>query len=262
MPSQRPLSGTTAIRPLLRRLGLDDREVEVYLALLPMKIARASRVASAAKQTRSHTYLVLRSLEQKGLVSEIERGKVLHFIAEPPQRLLGYIEDREEELHSLKPLVSGALPFLQSLTSPLVGKPRVTMLTGLDGMRQVYRDILREEFSAFFNPEVMYKAFDGNMMHQLFGKHFTFHGRDLLVHTDATELYLSEMDEQIGEDYSIRILPKGLQFGTDTIIYGDTVALLAYDDEKTIVRIENQNIANSFRAWFETLWGISKQARL
>src|SRR3989338_10781704 len=77
-----------SIRSLLKRAGLDEREAEVYLALLSLKKARVSLIAKEAHQSRSHTYLVLRSLEQKGLVAELTQGAVISFVAEQPQRLL------------------------------------------------------------------------------------------------------------------------------------------------------------------------------
>lgn len=246
-----------AIRPLLKRIGLDERQVEIYLALLPLKVARASAIAKAARQSRSHTYLVLRSLEEKGLVAEIERGKVLHFVAEPPQRLLSYITDREQELHDLKPIVESTLPLLRNLTPPLVGKPRVTLLQGLEGMKQVYRDILREEFRAFFNAEVMYDTFGVNIVLKLFGKQVRLHGHDLLVDNPGAKRYLREVEQH--KDYEVRLLPKGVAFGTDTIIFGDTIALFAYDADLTIVRIENQNLADAFRSWHGALWNIGRK---
>lgn len=63
MPPPQP---SPALRPLLKKIGLNERETEVYLALLPMKIARASVIAKAAQQSRSHTYIVLRTLQEKG----------------------------------------------------------------------------------------------------------------------------------------------------------------------------------------------------
>jgi hypothetical protein len=44
------------------------------------------------------------------------------------------------------------------------------------------------------------------------------------------------------------------------MIVGDIVSLFAYDDQQTIVRIENKNIADAFRAWFEILWNTSSPA--
>lgn len=247
-----------AIKPLLTRLGLDEKEIEVYLTILPLKVARVTDVAKAARQSRSHTYLILRSLKEKGLVSEVERGKVIHFIAEPPERLLSYVQDQEQEYRDLHPLVEGVLPVLKNMTAPLVGKPRVTMLSGMKGMKQLYRDVFQHEYVAFFNPQAMFDAFDCVVTQTIFGKDYELHGRDLLVDNDGSKKYLDEII--YGNSNFIRILPKGMSFGTDTIVFGDTVALFAYDAEKTIVRIENQNIADSFRSWFEVVWEVSKDA--
>ena len=185
----------TSLRALLARLGLDDREIEVYLILLSMKVAKASAISRAAKQSRSHTYLILRALEEKGLVAEIERGKILHFVAEPPERLLSYLKDREQEYHDLQPLVEGAMPLLQSLTSAYVGSPRVTMLKGIDGVKQTYRDLLRHEFMGIYNPQASYDVFGGNVVTMLFGKGVKLRGKDLLVNNNDAHKYLLEVPQ-------------------------------------------------------------------
>ncbi len=257
MPSPSANTENRSIRALLRRIGLDEREVDVYLALLPLKIARAAAVAKAAKQSRSHTYLVLRSLEEKGLVSELERGNILHFVVESPQSLLSYVRDREEELQALQPLVEAAIPQLKGMTSPFVGQPRVTMLHGVDGMKQVYRDVLPNDFCALFNAESMYTNFGRNVVKILFGKDAGLRGRDLLVNNAASKQWLREVKPN--DNYQVRLLPKGMTFATDTNVSGDIMAIFAYDDEQTIIRIENQNIADAFRTWFEALWAMSKE---
>lgn len=248
---------TDAIRPLLKRIGLDDREVEVYLALLPLKMARTSAIAKAAKQSRSHTYLILRSLEEKGLVSEVERGAIIHFIAEDPQRLLSLVQDRERELHDMQPLVASMIPVLAGLTGVLPGQPRITMLKGKEGVRQIYRDFLAHEFLGLFNAQAMEDAFGGNVVQSIFGKHIKLHARDLLVDNAAGRRFARDMAH--GETYEARFLPKDMAFYSDTIIFGDTIALFAYDDEKTIVRIENKHLADTFRVWFEGLWSLAKR---
>ncbi len=246
-----------AIRPLLRRIGLDEREVDVYLVILGLKLARATTISRAAKQSRSNTYLILRSLEKKGLVAEVERGKVIHFIAEHPERLKHYIKNREDELHSLEPLIDGIIPLLSSFTKPLEGAPRVTMLQGIEGMKQIYRDGLRQGICGIFNPAAMYEAFGENIVTRVLGKE-PLRGRDLLVQGPSTERYLTEIPPH--EDYAIRLLPASTRFLSDTMIVGDIVSLFAYDDQQTIVRIENKNIADAFRAWFEILWNTSSPA--
>jgi predicted DNA-binding transcriptional regulator len=245
-----------AITSLLRRLGLDDREITVYLALLSLRTARASAVAKAAKQSRSHTYLVLRSLQEKGLVAEVERGKVMHFTAESPERLLGYIEGQEEELKSLKPLVRGALPYLQSLQHPLLEQARITTLHGAEGMKQVYRDLLGTEFRGFLNPQTTEHAFGRESFKTLLGKRTELKGRDLLVDGPAAKRYVQDIRQH--EGYEIRLFPTGIEFPGDTIVSGDTVAFLTYDREGTIIRLEHRSIAQAMRAWFDLLWQLGR----
>ncbi len=245
-----------AIRPLLRRIGLDEREIEVYLALLAMKTARAAQIAKTAKQSRSHTYLILDALKEKGLVSEIERGSVMHFVAEPPERLLSYVKNRGQELRSLESLVQGAVPYLSSLTPRLVGQPRVTVLHGLEGTKHVYRDVLTREFVAFFNPKVDLDAFGGNIILMLFGEDVKLHGKDLLVDNDAARKYIAEVPQSA--DYAIRLLPKGITFDADIIVFANEIALFTFADEPTIIRIENPQLADAFRALHKVFWEMSE----
>lgn len=244
-----------SLRPLLMKLGLDEKQVEIYLALLSLKSAKASEIAKTAKQSRSHTYLILRELGEMGLVSEVEESNILRFIAEPPERLLSYLREKEEEYKGLQGLMKGALPLLHSLSSDYLSAPRVTVMKGLDGMKQVYRDVLVHPFVGIFNPQKSEDMFGQNLVTMLFGKSAELKGRDLVVNNEGGRKYCEEII--VNEEYQIRLLPEGVHFDTDTMVYQDNVILFAFDDDKTVIRIENKKIADTFRAWFEILWGIS-----
>ncbi len=249
--------GLASLRPLLLRIGLEEREVEVYLALASLKQAKASAVARTARQTRSHTYIILRSLEAKGLVSEVDRGRVLEFIAEPPERLLAFVQEKSREYKALEPVVAGALPLLAAMSRPLEGRPHVTLLQGMDGMREVYRDALAGEICGFFNPASMYEAFGENIVTKLFGKEAQLRGRDLIVDGPEARRYVEEVPAN--EHYDVRLLPAHVQFSTDTIVYGDRIALFAFDSTQTIIRMENKKLADTFRSWFEAMWSVSEK---
>jgi predicted transcriptional regulator len=257
MPKQPSADMHASIKPLLKRVGLDDKETEIYLTLLSLKAAPASDIAKQAKQSRTHAYVILRELEKKGLVSESRQNGSLQFVAEPPERLVSYLKDRETEYRELQSLVEGALPVLSSLTTSYVGAPRITVLKGLEGMKQVYRDILTQKFAGIYNAQTSLDAFGDNIVTMLFGKDAKLHGRDLIVQNEAATQYLRDLPSD--SDYSIRLLPKDVSFDTDTIVYGDNVALFSYDDERTIIRIENRKIADSFRSWFEVMWAVSEK---
>jgi len=247
-----------SLHSLLQRIGLEQKEADIYLSLLALKHAKASEIAKHASQSRSHTYLILRELEQKGLIAEIEHGGVLQFVAEPPERLLSYLKDREREYKNLQSLVQGAMPLLSGLNASDIEPPRVTVLKGIDGMKQVYRDILSQEYVGIYNAQTSLTTFGDNVVTMLFGKDAQLKGRDLIVDNEGARRYIKDIPPNDG--YLIRLLPKGITFQTDTIVYGDTMTLFAFDDERTIIRIENRKIADAFRAWFEILWNTSKPA--
>jgi len=248
-----------SLSSLLQRAGLDDKEAAVYLALLSLHAGRVTAIARTAGQSRSHTYLVLKSLEEKGLVSHVESGKVIQFIAESPKRLLQYVQDHEQQWKQTAMLLESALPHLQSIVPESVGQPRVTTLHGIDGTKQVYRDVLSQPFCAFFNAEMMFNAFDQNVIPLLFGKDAKLRGRELFVDNPGARRYLKEIPQD--DEYEVRLLPKHVQFSSECVFFGDTVALFAYDEEFTIIRIQNKRLADSFRAWFEGLWKISTVTR-
>jgi len=125
-------------------------------------------------------------------------------------------------------------------------------------MKQVYRDILFDDFCAMFNPASMYEAFGENIVTAIGGADAKLKGRDLLIDNPAADRFISEVDQD--DDYQVRLFPGETTFATDTIIGKDTVALFSYDIDNTIVRIENKNVADSFRAWFEILWAQGEES--
>ncbi len=250
------MTAPPALYALLKRVGLSDKECDVYLAVLAFRSARASAIARGAKQSRSHTYLLLESLIEKGLISEVEKGKVMHFVAEPPERLVRYARNQEQSLKETAMLLQEAIPALRNMQGPLIGEPRVTKFHGIEGMKQTYEDLLSQEFCGIFNPEYSHQFFGANIVTSLLGKNVQLKGRDLLVDSKQTKQYLREVAPS--DDYHIRLLPSYIVPKSDVMIAGHTIALLAYDRDITTVRIENQNLADSFRMWFEGLWNVSR----
>jgi sugar-specific transcriptional regulator TrmB len=244
-----------AIRPLLKRAGLDAREIEIYLTILSLKIAPASRIAKEARQERSNTYLILHSLQEKGLISEVERGKVRHFVAEDPNRLLVHIEEQEKEMQQIHTLLGDALPILRSITKSITDQPRVTLSRGFDAMKQSYREILSQEFVGAFNLEKVYGTFGKTVAESIFGKAAELKGREFVINNEAGREYF---EKQNSPHLESRLFPKDILFDSDILIFRDTVVFFAYDDEKTVVRIENQNIADLLTSWFEMLWSTMK----
>ncbi|HRH93722.1 MAG TPA: hypothetical protein PKV72_04305, partial [Candidatus Peribacteria bacterium] len=134
---------------------------------------------------------------------------------------------------------------------------RVTLLHGLPGIRELYRDALGQDFIGVSNPASLYETFGTDAVDKLYAD-ITFRGRDLFLDCPQARHHVREVPPS--DAYQVRLLPARIPYKSDLIVYGDTVALFAYDEEKTIVRIEHATLADSFRAWFELLWPTAIEA--
>jgi hypothetical protein len=248
--------GTPAIRSLLRRMGLGEAEINVYLALLTLKTARASALARTARESRSTCYFALQRLEALGLAARVKHNRILEFIAQHPRKLLSTLESREHEVLELKGLIEGVIPYLTSLNGMPVKEPRVTVTHGLEPMKQVYREIFCREFIGLFNAEQMYQIFPRGTVHAVYGRDVELRGRELLVDNAAGRRFCSRLSPH--EDYAVRLLPPTIAFNVDITVFDDTITMFAYDEDFTIIRVDNQNIAQTLRTFFNFMWLVGR----
>src|SRR3989344_57005 len=89
----------------LRKLGLTEKEVRVYLAALEFGYAAAQKIAQKLNISRPTIYEIIKGLKTKGLMMEFKEAKRTYFTAESPDKLLRIlhiqkreIEEKEREL--------------------------------------------------------------------------------------------------------------------------------------------------------------------
>ncbi len=82
----------------LRKLGLTEKEVGVYLAGLELGPSPVQKIAQMAGIARPTAYEIIKHLEEKGLFAEVkERGKKF-FSAQSPKRILGILRTQKREI--------------------------------------------------------------------------------------------------------------------------------------------------------------------
>jgi len=82
----------------LRKLGLTEKEVKVYLAGLELGPDSVQNIAKKAQFSRPTTYEIVKKLEEKRLF--VERGKKGKrvFTAQSPERILGILRTQKREI--------------------------------------------------------------------------------------------------------------------------------------------------------------------
>ena len=82
----------------LRKLGLKEKEVGVYLAGLELGPTTVQNIAKKAGTARPTTYEILEVLKEKGLFGETKQQKKRYFIAQSPERILSILRLQKREL--------------------------------------------------------------------------------------------------------------------------------------------------------------------
>ena len=87
----------------LRKLGLKEKEVNVYLAALELGFSSVQNIARKAGISRPTAYDIIKELISKGLMKEVKRqgttqGERTFFAAESPDNLLGLLRVQKREI--------------------------------------------------------------------------------------------------------------------------------------------------------------------
>ncbi|MDD5145177.1 MAG: helix-turn-helix domain-containing protein [Candidatus Pacebacteria bacterium] len=81
----------------LRKIGLTEKEVSVYLAGLELGPSSVQTIASKTGITRPTTYEIIRKLNEKDLFTELFENKRRLFAANPPEKLLNILRIKKRE---------------------------------------------------------------------------------------------------------------------------------------------------------------------
>lgn len=127
---------------MLKKIGLSDKEALVFEALMELGPSPVKEVARRAKVNRGTAYDVLKSLSGQGLISHYETKTHQHFVAEPPQKLLRVVEEKQESLKLIKNEIKEDLPEIESLYKKRGGRPIVKLYEGKNGIRTILEDVL------------------------------------------------------------------------------------------------------------------------
>jgi sugar-specific transcriptional regulator TrmB len=106
-----------AIQQTLKKLGLNDKEVKVYLTLLKHGAAKPSVLAAMTKLNRATLYNVAQGLISKGIISGDLSGKSMVFAPLSADKLGGILTAARRELKDKEILVKTAVDELSLITS-------------------------------------------------------------------------------------------------------------------------------------------------
>ena len=233
---------------ILEKIGLNEKEASVYLALLELGTATVHPIATKAAIKRPTTYLILDQLQQKGIVSVIPRAKKALYTAESPEKLLTDLKKKEE-------LLKGSLPSLLALFNTKKEKPQVQLFEGREGVKLVYNKIHTANDVWFFGSTREVQKYDLEGLEE-FVKRTQKEGnrvRDLLTSSPEDIAYAKRVQAG-GSKYEIRFVKEGFKFLTDNAGFGDSIVFFSFHPQVFAVMITSREISQAIKTLFEFAW--------
>ena len=234
----------------LMELGLSDKEVKVYLALLSMGRGTASQIARAAGIQRTTAYNILDILAGKKLVALSGKEPKAEYIIESPDKIVQLLKEQAQDIEEKIKKASKLAPQLKSLQK--VGeRPKVKFYEGKQGMIQVYEDTLtsHEEIRAYATLDDMYQALPG-----YFPEYFKRRARKkipiraIIPFTSLTAERMKHNKEEMRT--AILVPEKEFRFSPEINIYDNKVMIASWREKLGII-IESSEIADAMKKIYE-----------
>ncbi|MFA5021178.1 MAG: helix-turn-helix domain-containing protein [Patescibacteria group bacterium] len=250
------------IPALLRNFGLSDKETAVYLALIELGPSSVRVVADRAAINRGTTYDILRALIAQGLVTYFHKQTKQFFVAEPPEKLLNAIDDREEKLAAVKNDIRESLPRLQAIFERSGNRPAVKFYEGERGMKQILQDILETMKGRADKTYFVYSSGTAEDRKHLYAAMPEFNKKRTDKKIIVRVISLGEAGGIFGLDERRQIpgVSADLKM-THELIYGGKIAHIGLDDAGNSVGVvvENESIYGMQQRIFEFNWQAIKK---
>jgi len=236
------------IRESLKKIGLTEEEINIYLLLLKLGSSKATIISKELGVARTTIYRFLLSLYEKGLISENIQNNVKYFYPVDPKRIPEILKERAEEIQQI-------IPELNSLKSDLNEETNVELYKGKNGIKTIMNDILREEKDYTFigNAEKYFEEFDIDIFtSQWIRKIEKGKIKGRLLCNKKQKFKIAKTEEY-------KLLPEDLIPKISTWTYGDKTAIFIWSKPFYVVLVNNKSIADSNKKTFEYFWKMAKK---
>ena len=235
---------------ILENAGLTQAEVKIYLDLLKSGTSLAGEITKKTGLHRRSVYDSIDRMIEKGRISVIKTNNKQYFEAVHPQKFLDMIKEKENQLNTILPDLGKIYNQKEKKREALFYKGKQGLRTIFDGQIATGKEILilgasirADEIIKFYFPHYDKKRVQKNIPVKMIMDESAKNNEQL------KKIQLSNM----------RFIPKEYATPTAINIYGDNVAIILWSENPIGILIKEKDIADSYRKYFDLLWGIAKK---
>ncbi len=240
----------------LEEIGLTGAEIKVFIALNELGLSSAGKIVEKSKLQNAVVHRAFHSLAEKGLLSSVYQGRIRKYSVIEPKQLISFLDERKIKLMKL-------LPELEAKKKLAIEKSQVMMFQGIRGVKELLSLLFHTSLK---NTSKEYLSYGGpQKAHEILEDYFWegFHNKRIEQKIAARLLFNHDLrwwgNALNKKKYTtVRFTARNFEEITETIIYGNKVAIIIYLETPSGFLLESAEAAKSYRLFFELLW---KQAK-
>lgn len=229
----------------LENAGLKRNEAKIYITLLENGLSLVSNIYEKTSIHRRNIYDALGRLQEKGLVTVVIKNGKKHFEAVNPEKLLDYVQEKEEGIKQI-------LPELKNKYKAVKSEEEGLMFKGIEGMKTIMQDMLNVgETMYFIGAKGKWLV---NELRFYFPK---FEKERIKRKIRIKQIFDYEVKKQIipNIQYSEhKFFSKKYSSPTHIWIYGNRVVTAFWGDTQFAFMIKSNKISEGYKKFFDFIW--------
>ena len=237
----------------LIKIGLNANEAKVYIILLMKGSSSAGELIKESGFHRNIIYDNIEKLIDKGLVSYVLEGKKKIFRARPADSIVEMIEREQKALDEKKHAASLVVEEISKMPLEQKNAQEATVFRGVNGIKALMKDTLEgiKEYYVFGAPQSSIDIMTPSFW-EIYNAKRERNGISIKMIFNEE---LREWSKNIKSNVTkIKFLPKKFDSLTETLIYGDKVAIIVWSEKPLATQIHDKQIASSYKKYFDILW--------
>jgi len=243
----------------LKRVGLTDGEIKVYVALLGSGETTTGSIVKESRVSSSKVYPILDRLVNMGLVTHIKKGKTRHFRTTSPGKILEMLEKRKRRIDEQRLEIEKVLPALLAREKQKAPGHEAAVYEGYKAVKTYFKSMLIESKSG--EERLVFGARAGYPVSKGAQNFFKSYHRTWVKKGMRTRMIFNEDLRgknsvkyfQKSPKTQVRFLP---QVTLSSIgIQNDSIDTMIWTKDTAILFVmKSKEVAKTFQSYFEVLW--------
>lgn len=251
---------------ILEEIGLTRGEIKVFTSLIELGSTTAGAIIKETGLQRSAVYFCLDSLIKKGIVGYIIKNNRKYFEVNKPQSLYDLLEERKKEIGKQEKQLKTIIPQLFKKNISQKKEQEAKIYEGWKGVLNAFFDALENlkggDEAYAFDPTADYGGADPEQVRRLITKVRLERAKKKVK---LKIVMCEDLKPTLGKDQEktphtqVRYLPKQNVNPAVINIYRDIALITVWTKKPLAFMIKNEEVAVSFKNYFNILWNQSKK---